>query len=85
NVNQVFAVRAGYNYISSPYKDDINDGSKHYASLGFGFKTKYFYSDFAYALTTSKEKYWMYDANFVNAVNNKFLTHRIMLTMGVRF
>jgi hypothetical protein len=87
NINQVFAVRAGYNYISSPYKNEINDASKHYASLGFGFRSKYFYGDFAYALTLSKEKYWMYDADpaFVNPANNQFITHRIMLTLGVRF
>jgi len=88
NLNQVFAIRAGYNYLSSPYKNsykDEIDASKHYASLGFGFRTKYFYGDFAYALTTSKEKYWMLDPVFINAVNNKFITHRIMMTMGVRF
>jgi len=85
SLSQALALRAGYNYISSPYKNEINDASKHYASLGFGFRTNYFYSDFAYALTFSKEKYWMYDAAFVNEVNNQFLTHRIMLTMGVRF
>ncbi|MCL2290960.1 MAG: hypothetical protein FWC34_09720 [Bacteroidetes bacterium] len=85
SVTQVFSIRAGYNYISSPYKDNINDGSKHYASAGLGFRTRVFYSDFAYALTTSKEKYWLYEPAFVNAVNNKFITHRVMLTMGVRF
>ncbi|MCL2168274.1 MAG: hypothetical protein FWH59_04025 [Lentimicrobiaceae bacterium] len=85
NVSQVFAIRVGYNYISSPYKNEINDGSKHYASAGFGFRTNHFYSDFAYAFTISKEKYWMYDPLFVNEVNNQFITHRIMLTMGVRF
>ena len=85
NLNQTFALRAGYNYVSSPYKDDINDASKHYASLGFGFRTKYVYGDFAYALITSKEKYWMFDRSFINETNNHFLTHRIMLTLGVRF
>jgi len=85
NLTQVFSIRAGYNYISSPYKDDINDGSKHYASAGLGFRTRVFYSDFAYAFMTSKEKYWMFDQDFVNAVNNKFITHRIVLTIGVRF
>ena len=100
-VNQIFSIRAGYNYISSPYKEEITDdlgnritsphrvdsynGSKHYASAGFGFRTRIFYSDFAYAFTTSKEKYWMFDSRFVNAANNRFITHRIMLTMGVRF
>ena len=85
NLNQVLAIRAGYNYISSPYKNNINDGSRHYASAGFGFKTKHFYGDFAYAFTISKEKYWMYDPAFVNAVNQKFITHRVILTLGVRF
>ena len=85
NITQVFSVRAGYNYISSPYKNNINDGSRHYASAGFGFRTKYFYGDFAYAFTTSREKYWMYDPVFVSAVNQQFITHRIMLTLGVRF
>ena len=85
NLSQVFALRAGYNYISSPYKDEINDGAKHYASLGLGFRTNHFYGDFAYAMTLSKEKYWMYDRAFVNAANNQFLTHRIVFTLGVRF
>ena len=85
NINQVFAVRAGYNYISSPYKDKINDGSKHYVSAGFGFRTKYFYSDFAYSITTSKEKYWMYNPLYVNEASNKYNAHRIMLTVGVKF
>jgi len=85
SLTQIFSIRAGYNYISSPYKEDINDGSKHYASAGLGFRTRIFYGDFAYAFITSKEKYWMFDSNFVNAVDNKFITHRVMLTMGVRF
>ncbi|MDR0206590.1 MAG: outer membrane protein transport protein [Bacteroidales bacterium] len=85
NVSPVFAIRAGYNYTSSPFKNKINDGSKHYASTGFGFRTKHFYGDFAYAFAISKEKYWMYDAQFVNAVNNQFLTHRIIMSLGVRF
>jgi len=75
----------GYNYISSPYKNKINDGSKHYVSAGFGFRTKYFYGDLAYAFTTSKEKYWMFDPTFVNETKHQFATHRILLTLGVRF
>jgi long-subunit fatty acid transport protein len=85
SLNQVFALRAGYNYISSPYKNDINDGSRHYASAGFGFRSKYLYGDFAYAFTTTKTQYWMFDPRFVNAVNNKFITHKIILTLGARF
>ncbi|MDR2970409.1 MAG: outer membrane protein transport protein [Bacteroidales bacterium] len=85
NLSQVFSIRAGYNYISSPYKNNINDGSQHYASAGLGFRTKFLYGDFAYAFNTSKEKYWMYEPEFVNVVNNKFVTHRILLTLGIRF
>jgi opacity protein-like surface antigen len=85
NLTQAFALRAGYNYISSPYKNKINDGSKHCASAGFGFRTKYIYGDFAYTFTTSKEKYWIYDPEFVNTAINQFVIHRIMLTLGTRF
>jgi len=85
NLTQTFSLRAGYNYVSSPYKDDINDGSQHYASAGFGFRTKHFFGDFAYTFNISKENYWMYDRSFVNTTHNKFLTHRILLTTGVRF
>jgi hypothetical protein len=85
NISQTFSLRVGYNYISSPYKDKINDGAQHYASAGFGFRTKYFFGDFAYAFNICKEKYWMYDPAFVNATDNKYITHRIMLTLGVRF
>jgi long-subunit fatty acid transport protein len=93
NLNEVFAIRAGYNYISSPYKDGYSreynglkfSGAKHYASFGFGFRTRVFYSDFAYAITTSKDLYWMYNPQYVNAVGNKFITHKVMLTMGIRF
>jgi len=85
NLSPVFAIRAGYNYTSSPFKNNINDGSKHYASAGFGFRTKHFYGDFAYAFAISKEQYWMYDAQYVNEVNNQFITHRIMMSMGVKF
>ena len=85
NISQVFSLRAGYNYISSPYKDKITDGSQHYASAGLGFRTQYFFGDFAYAFNICKEKYWMYDPAFVNATDNKFITHRVMLTLGVRF
>ena len=87
NLSQIFSLRAGYNYISSPYKDNANDASQHYASAGLGFKTKYFFGDFAYAFNisnTSKEIYWMYDPTFISPTNNKFITHRIMLTLGVR-
>jgi hypothetical protein len=85
NLNQIFALRLGYNYISSPYKDEINDASKHYVSAGFGFRTKHFYGDFAYAFITSKENYWMLDRAFINVTHNKFVTNRIMMTLGVRF
>jgi len=85
SVTQVFSIRAGYNYITSPYKDDANNGVKHYASAGLGFRTRVLYGDFAYAFITSKDKYDMLDIKFANPINNKLIMHRIMLTMGVRF
>jgi len=85
SITQAFAVRAGYNYVSSPYKSKINDASKHYVSAGFGFKTAFLYGDLAYTYNTSNENYWMFDPEFVNTVKQKFITHRIIMTLGVKF
>ena len=80
-----FSVRAGYSYYGSPYKNGINDGSRSTYSLGVGYKMEVFYLDVAYQLSQSKEKYYMYDANFVNASQNKIQTGALLTTVGFKF
>ncbi|HRH01601.1 MAG TPA: hypothetical protein PLI68_05520 [Bacteroidia bacterium] len=80
-----FSVRAGYSYYGSPYKDKINNGSRSTYSIGFGYKLEVFYLDIAYQLTQSKERYYMYDAGFVNESSNKIQSGALLTTVGFKF
>jgi hypothetical protein len=80
-----FSIRAGYAYYGSPYKSNLNDGSRSTYSFGLGYKMEVFYLDVAYQLTQSKEKFYMYDAAFVNASDNKIQSGAILTTVGFKF
>jgi len=84
-LNENFLIRLGYNYKSSPYKENINDGSSHTASGGIGFRSKSFFLDLAYALKLSKEKYWLYSPIYVNEAETEYAYHKIALTAGFKF
>lgn len=89
NLSPQFALRAGYNFKSSPYKltSGPYNGSAHYASVGLGFKSKYFFADLAYVLKLSKDSFWLYDSNApaTSAVEYENTTHRIVATIGCKF
>ncbi|MCR4737412.1 MAG: hypothetical protein K5846_04560 [Bacteroidales bacterium] len=89
NLAPQFALRAGYNFKSSPYKltSGPYNGSAHYASVGLGFKSKYFFADLAYVLKLSKDSFWLYDSNApaTSAVEYENSTHRIVATIGCKF
>ncbi|MBQ6070880.1 MAG: hypothetical protein IJK85_03920 [Bacteroidales bacterium] len=89
NLAPQFALRAGYNFKSSPYKltSGPYNGSAHYASVGLGFKSKYFFADLAYVLKLSKDSFWLYEGNdpAVSAVEYENSTHRIVATIGCKF
>ena len=81
-----FLLRAGYNFKSSAYRNTVNNNnSMHTASAGFGFRTKYFFCDFAYIFKTKNENLWMYDSDFVDPASVKTNTHRIAATVGCKF
>jgi hypothetical protein len=77
-------LRAGYNYLSSPYKKGINDGSAHVISAGLGARFSRFFFDLAYSLRLSKEKYWIYNADLANAADMNFVKHRVSATIGIK-
>lgn len=88
NLGEKFALRAGYNFKSSPYRDSKEwaegyDGSAHYGSLGFGFHNKFLFVDFAYVLRFSKDSYNLYTPDATAQVKNT--THRIVGTIGCKF
>ena len=81
-----FLLRAGYNFKSSAYRNTVNNNNAmHTASAGFGFRTKYFFCDFAYVFKTKSENLWMYDSDFVDPASVKSNTHRIAATVGCKF
>ena len=85
-VTNNFLLRAGYNFKSSAYRNTVNNNNAmHTASAGFGFRTKYFFCDFAYIFKTKSENLWMYDSDFVDPASVKSNTHRIAATIGCKF
>ncbi|MBO4654955.1 MAG: outer membrane protein transport protein [Bacteroidales bacterium] len=80
-----FLLRAGYNFKSSAYRNTVNNNAMHTASAGFGFRTKYFFCDFAYVFKTKNENLWLYDSDFVDPASLKTNTHRVVATIGCKF
>lgn len=84
-ISDNFFARLGYVYKSSPYQDNINDGSSHTASVGVGFRAKKFFCDLAYLVKITKENFWIYSPEFVNNAENTYYQHRIAATVGYKF
>jgi len=82
----IFSFRAGAKYSTSPYQNDINDGSRLGFSGGIGFKQKWFFMDLAYAYSGLKDDYYFYNSNGIstNPVANKTRNHYILTTFGIK-
>lgn len=78
-------LRAGYAFYSSPYREGVNDGQQSVISAGIGIRERHFFMDFAYAHTFFSEDYFLYNARFVNPVENQYSLSRFLLTLGFRF
>ncbi|MDR0368711.1 MAG: hypothetical protein LBH82_06185, partial [Bacteroidales bacterium] len=74
------ALRLGYSYTSNPYKDVQKDGTVHAVSAGIGYKTRYFFLDFAYRYRFFKDKDVFYDAENLNPYNTKTVNQLFALT-----
>lgn len=96
NLSSHFALRAGYNFKSSPYlkPDGVNattyNASAHYGSIGFGYRSKVFFADLAYVLRYSNDAYTLYDCSFSGPNCNTTAeitntTHRVVATIGCKF
>ncbi|PKP28256.1 MAG: hypothetical protein CVU02_01475 [Bacteroidetes bacterium HGW-Bacteroidetes-19] len=75
-------LRGGYSYTSSPYQNNINDASLQTCSFGLGFRGTTFFADLAYQLKASQQNYWFFNHEMVNPVNQYFLSHSIVGTIG---
>jgi len=80
-----FRLRGGFGYFSNPYKDNTNDGSRWQVSGGFGYRSKYFFTDVSYVYSRTKQNYYLYDPSMVNPSLNEYSTHTVFTTVGFRF
>jgi len=85
NVTPKFLVRAGYNYKTSPYKlvADKYNATAHTASVGLGYRSKYFFFDLAYVLRMTNDNYTLYSGCYPFEISNN--THRVVATIGCKF
>jgi len=81
-----FRTRAGYAHYGNPFNKSINNKSlKTTYSVGFGFREKGYFLDFAYLLTNTNEKYYLYDPDLVAASDMEIFSHSFMATIGFRY
>jgi long-subunit fatty acid transport protein len=83
----IFSFRAGGRFETSPYADNINDGSLFGFSGGVGLRQGPFYLDLAYVFTGMQEDYYLYNSSGVaaNPSENTIRTHTILTTFGLKF
>ena len=84
-----FSFRGGYAHYGSPYSSNIdNDGSRQSYSIGLGIRESEYFIDFAYVLTQTSEKYYVYDpsrALGIDPSNINSSAHTFLATLGFRF
>ena len=83
---KIFSFRAGGKYFTSPYQNDLNDGSQFGFSGGLGLKQGWFFMDLAYAYRSMKDDYYFYNTPGItaNPVANTTNDHYILLTLGAK-
>lgn len=80
-------IRAGVNYSTNPYQDQVNNSSTWGIAGGLGYRsvTTGLFVDLAYTLFVTKEMYWLYDRAIAPPVYTSFQKHNILLTAGFNF
>jgi len=86
--HEALRFRAGYNYQSNPYIDEIDeDRSIKTTSLGIGFRAKRFFGDLAWLNTKGNYSYspYVFSDGFGPVVNVSNTINSLMLTLGITF
>lgn len=81
------SLRAGYNYYTSPYANNLNDGERMTISGGIGYNFGSASIDFAYVRSLTDEDYYMYSSETIqpNAVQNTFRGQLFALSLKTKF
>ncbi|HRK28115.1 MAG TPA: hypothetical protein PK239_12615 [Chitinophagales bacterium] len=82
----IFRVRAGYGFQSSPYKG-FSDFNRQTISAGVGFRDKLLFADVAYVYAFSKNNYYPYTlaAGGVDPALVQNNAGNLLFTLGIRF
>lgn len=87
--NEVFSLRAGYNFKESPYYENNKDNNRlHAFSGGFGLNFGTFYCDAAFVHRHSQDETVFYsygDQVVAEPVQNKYKSNEARITFGIRF
>jgi len=78
-------LRAGYDIYQSPYKTGSDEGKRTVMSVGFGFKEKKYFLDFAYSYSKQNEDYYLYSDTNPNPVKNTITGSSVMMTLGFKY
>jgi hypothetical protein len=81
------ALRGGYGYYGDPYQDSDTDGSRQLIAAGIGYRTNYFFVDFAYNHVSFTENYYLYtmDRVVVPPVIIDTKQNSYILTIGIKY
>lgn len=78
------ALRIGYSHSTNPFVETGKDGSLNVMSAGLGFRSQYYYIDFAYVNQSYKETDIFYK-NIPYSYENRIAKHNFIATFGWKF
>jgi len=81
----MFSIRGGYDIFGSPYKVSTENGKRTAITAGFGIIDKRYFIDFGYVYSFSKDDYYIFNADYINAAKNKYITNNFLMTIGFKF
>jgi hypothetical protein len=81
----MFSIRGGYDIYGSPYKVNTENGKRTAITAGFGIIGKRHFIDFGYVYSFSKDDYYLFNADYINAAKNKYISNNLLITLGLKF
>lgn len=78
------SIRGGFQMNTSPYANNINDGERMAFSGGIGLRDKSYFIDLGYVYSKKTEDYYLYPSVPGPSVN-KYSSHNILMTFGIKF
>jgi hypothetical protein len=79
----IVALRGGYSFSGTPFRDSGNTGDRNGYSFGIGVRDKGYFVDFAYNHSNMEAKYYLYGT--APESTNRIRTNAYSLSMGFRF